>query len=292
MINHPHNDEHLDQVVKEALEGYEAPFDASSWAEMEKTLGAAPKTFQSFKQWSFSLNTIIAIVALVAGALIFKFSLSGAEANTAVSQTPAVTAPAEQKPQPVTSVKPPQPETAAVASATEEISPEENEDAPQEVSPAGKTAGSTKPKKQRANKTRNPDQPSENGEYDFMQAAGQDNGSATAQGGENSTAAEEGAPRPFNDYIVGGSNSSNTDPKKSPDLIFPGEKNYNDETGKKGRKGVRWPKIGSKKQDQGSNETQASENTTSTEKSDTSKTKPNRERHQPQYKADRTIFER
>lgn len=288
MINHPHNDERLDQVVKEALEGYEAPFDASSWADMEKTLDASPKTFQSLRQWSFSLNTIIAIVALAAGALVFKFSISGAEVNPAVSQMPAAPAPSPQTKAAVTSKPPAQPETTSVASVPEETSTEEQTAAADETRATDNLANNKKPKQKRTGNTRSQPATSESSEFDFMEAAGQENGSPAA-GNNNSAGEEEGEVRPFSDYIVGG--AGNTDSKTSSDLIFPGEKNYSNEFGKKEKKGVRWPKRGAKKQEQGS-DTPDSDNTSSTEKADSSRSKTNRDKHQPQYKADRTIFER
>lgn len=59
MVNNIPNSK-LDEVVKETLNNYEAPYDASDWERMESMLDAAPKSV-SFK-WSYLLNVFIGLV--------------------------------------------------------------------------------------------------------------------------------------------------------------------------------------------------------------------------------------
>ncbi|MEW6468828.1 MAG: hypothetical protein AB1458_07890 [Bacteroidota bacterium] len=76
----------LDQFVKDSLNSYEQPYNEADWADMEKRLDGRPPT-GSFRKWSFSMNTIIGLVAVgaVAFGTIYVFSGSstaGTDKNT------------------------------------------------------------------------------------------------------------------------------------------------------------------------------------------------------------------
>jgi len=168
MANHLNSDQQLDQAVKEALESYEVPFDSSAWTEMEKSLEAAPKTFNPFKKWSFSLNTIIGIAALAGGLLIFKYSTSGADTNDKTAEMPAPVK--EQKVQPAPVQPKPQPAVTTATSDSNSTSEETTAVITSQPSQLADqyTLSPDKKKKKKTTTTTDGEATTENTEVDFM----------------------------------------------------------------------------------------------------------------------------
>lgn len=80
MTSNENND--FERRVKSSLEGYEAEFNPSDWADMESRLNAIPAARQSF-QWSFSTNIFVAILVCT-GVFFLIYKVSSSSRPTTV----------------------------------------------------------------------------------------------------------------------------------------------------------------------------------------------------------------
>jgi hypothetical protein len=306
MANHLNSDQQLDQAVKEALDSYEVPFESSAWAEMEKSLDAAPKSFHPFKKWSFSLNTIIGIAALAGGLLIFKYSISGAD-NT--SNQAEITAPVEQKTKPAPAPVQPKPETAmtvtdtAAAPTAEETTAQTPVQKPSQLANLS-TASPERTKKKKKDNASSTEAPVETSEIDFMKMTESKNNTPAfgdqidpVKGFIHSTS-ESDKMKKLAESKLFGDNAIKTDTTFSTKRTTAPTETDSNSTSEKKRKRDREKKKRDSKKDtipsgtttRSNDKSSDEDNVTAEKNSDTSKVRKN-PKQQPKYKGERTIID-
>jgi hypothetical protein len=314
MANHLNSDQQLDQAVKEALDSYEVPFDSSAWAEMEKSLDTAPKSFQPFKKWSFSLNSIIigGVTILAGGLLVFAVNASDNKSRksetTVTTETPA----REDQQKPVNTVTSAHKNTETPVMATE--APKNDQPEQIEITPPNNTTAANplaQQKKKRENNKTNTTAPStgSEGEFNFMEIAEKGKNSPPAFGdqidpskgfvlstGESNDTREAARKNlAFSDQVLLGmkKDSASTSQKKAAD------EPKDDSVSTSDNKPTKKPKKDRPKKDKPKEEvsfpgTEVNADTGKTgtnEKNDSVKVKRNRETGNPQYKGERTPIE-